>query len=72
MLRSILASFARSFGRGLGYTAARRLGWLALPLLLVVGILGLLELLSGGQLSRLALPTVPPSILGPQLWEALK
>lgn len=67
MLRSILSSFARSFGRGLGYRAARSLSWLAIPLVIIVVIVGVIELLSGGELSRLALPIVPT--LMP--WQAL-
>jgi hypothetical protein len=67
MFRSLLSSFARSFGRQLGRTAAYRLRWLAIPLLIVVCLLGLLDLASGGELSRVSLPIVPPSILGPAL-----
>lgn len=67
MLRLILSAFARSYGRAMGRRAARVTGWLAIPLLIAVGLLGLIELLSGGELSRLALPIVPPTILGPKL-----
>lgn len=47
MLRSILSSFARAYGRGLGYSAARKTGWLILPVLVVVGIIVMIEVLGG-------------------------
>lgn len=48
MLKSILKSFAWSYGRQMGRNAARRTSWLALPLLILVVIVGLLELFGGG------------------------
>lgn len=58
MLRSILSAFARSFGRSLGYTAARRVGWLAIPVLIIVAILGMLEI-SGVSLYHIVAPGIP-------------
>lgn len=56
MLQTILRSFARAYGRSLGYSAARRTSWLALPVLVLVLVVGLVEFATGGQLSRLAGP----------------
>jgi hypothetical protein len=47
MLKSILSSFARSYGRRMGSTAARQTGFLALPILVVVAIICMIELLGG-------------------------
>lgn len=44
MLRSILNSFARAYGRGLGYSAARKTSWLAIPILIVIVVFGVAEL----------------------------
>lgn len=62
MLKSILTSFARSYGRALGRTAARRTSWLAVPLLIVVVVLGILEV-AGGGLSASALGPLAPTFL---------
>lgn len=44
MLRSILSSFARAYGRGMGRSAARQTAWLAIPILIAVVFLGFTEL----------------------------
>lgn len=38
MLNLIFRSFARGYGRKLGYIAARRTSWLAIPILIIVAI----------------------------------
>ena len=65
MLHSILSSFARGYGRQMGRHAANSTRWLALPLLLLVLVLGALEL-GGGKLVAPLLGPVP-SLLGPSL-----
>lgn len=60
MLKSLLSSFVRAIGRSLGYTAARRLKWLAIPLLIVVAVLGYMEVTgSGVSLHHIAAPGIP-------------
>ena len=44
MLKSILDSFARAYGRGLGYAAARKTSWLAIPMLIIVAVMGVAEM----------------------------
>lgn len=63
MIRSILSSFARSFGRTLGRTAARRLSWLAIPLLILVVIIALAEASGGGQVLS-HIPAMPVTLTG--------
>lgn len=67
MLKSIFTSFARSYGRSMGRTAARRTSWLAIPMLLVVVAIGLAQLASSLDWSDLTvwahnmLVSLPPS-----------
>jgi len=58
MFRSILSSFARSYGRQLGRTAARRTAWLAIPILMVVGVLGVLEMTGNARILGPMYPTL--------------
>jgi hypothetical protein len=44
MFKTILNSFARAYGKGLGYFAARSTSWLAIPLLIIVVVMGVAEL----------------------------
>lgn len=59
MFKSIMSSFARSYGRQMGRTAARRTAWLAIPMLLVVVVLGILELTGGGLAAGQLGPAIP-------------
>lgn len=63
MLRSILSSFARSYGRQMGRTAARRTSWLAVPLLLVVVVVGVLEATGNGGMVAHWLGPVQSSVM---------
>jgi hypothetical protein len=63
MLRSILTSFARSYGRQMGRTAARRTSWLAIPLLVVVVVVGVLESTGNGGMVMHWLGPVQASVM---------
>ena len=58
MLRSILSSFAHSYGRTLGRTAARRTAWLAIPVLIIVAIMALMGI-DASNLHHLVAPGIP-------------
>jgi hypothetical protein len=49
MFRSILSSFTRGYGRKMGSIAARRTSFLAVPLLVVVVVIGYLEITGGSS-----------------------
>jgi hypothetical protein len=53
MINDFIRQFTRAWARGLGYQAARRTGWLLVPILIGAVVLALL-----GELDQLA-----------QLWE---
>lgn len=36
MLNTLLQAFTRAFGRGMGYQAARAIGWLIWPVLMII------------------------------------
>lgn len=59
MFRSILNSFARSYGRQMGRTAARRTNWIAIPMLILVVVLGVLEATGAGGSWREWLQMLP-------------
>jgi hypothetical protein len=63
MLRSIISSFARAYGRGLGYAAARKTAWLAIPMLILVVVLGLLELSGTFSITQLVGPVMLPHVI---------
>jgi hypothetical protein len=63
MLRSILSSFARSYGHQMGRTAARRTRWLAIPLLLLVVTVGVLEATGSGGMVMHWLGPVQTSVM---------
>lgn len=61
MLKSILNSFGRAYGRRMGNSAARYTGWLVLPILVVVGIIVFIEVMGGGSnLTALIQPLTEP------------
>lgn len=54
MLKGFLSSFVRGYGRSLGREAARQTRWLALPVLLLVVVLAVMEFTgNGGQVARM-------------------
>lgn len=60
MFRGLIGSFVRAYGRQLGRTAARRTSWLAIPVLILVALLGLWQLgQSGVNLVHIAGPLIP-------------
>lgn len=63
-MNQLISSFMRALGRGLGYSAARQLRWLAVPLAIGLALLGFLYVLNGGEVHGLMMP---PTILGPKL-----
>jgi hypothetical protein len=56
MLKYILRSFAGGYGRTMGRKAAHATGWLAIPLLVLVVVVGLMEIVGPGVGFRELLP----------------
>jgi hypothetical protein len=56
MLKAILRSFAYGYGRTMGRKAANATGWLAIPMLILVAVLSLMELMGAGVGLRGLLP----------------